>query len=90
MWSLGIVLYILLCGFPPFYHEITEKIFPQIEPGTFDFPDPYWTKISPDAKDLVSRLIKVDPKERLTADAALKHTWFIRVPIQVFSSITCI
>jgi serine/threonine protein kinase len=38
MWSLGIILYILLCGFPPFYHEIPEKIFPQIERGTFDFP----------------------------------------------------
>jgi len=75
MWSIGVILYILLCGFPPFYHDNTEKIFVQIKEGKFSFPDPYWTKVSASAKELVSLLLKVDPKERITAEDALKHPW---------------
>jgi len=75
MWSIGVILYILLCGFPPFYHESTEKIFLQIKGGKFDFPDPYWTKVSASAKELVSLLLKVDPKERISAEDALMHPW---------------
>jgi len=77
MWSIGVILYILLCGFPPFYHENTEKIFLQIQEGKFDFPPPYWTKISASAKELVSLLLKVDPKERITAEDTLLHPWIV-------------
>jgi len=75
MWSIGVTLYILLCGFPPFYHEITEKIFAQIQEGKFAFPDPYWTKVSNSAKELIVLLLKVEPKERITAAEALLHPW---------------
>jgi len=75
MWSLGVILYILLCGFPPFYHEKTAALYKQIKKGQFSFPDPYWTDISSGAKDLVNGLLTVDPQKRLTAKDLLKHPW---------------
>jgi len=75
LWSIGVILYILLCGFPPFYHESTAALYKQIKKGQYDFPDPYWTDISDSGKDLVRRLLTVDPAKRLTAPELLKHPW---------------
>jgi calcium/calmodulin-dependent protein kinase I len=75
LWSLGVILYILLCGFPPFYHESTAALYKQIKKGEYDFPDPYWTDISDSAKDLVRCLLCVDPKKRYTAKQVLAHPW---------------
>jgi calcium/calmodulin-dependent protein kinase I len=75
MWSLGVILYILLCGFPPFYHESTAALYKQIKKGQYEFPDPYWSDISKEAKHLVSRLLTVDPKKRITPDGVLTHEW---------------
>jgi len=75
MWSVGVILYILLCGFPPFYSESTSELYNQIKNGEYEFPDPYWTEISFAAKDLVRKLLKVDPKSRLTAVQCLAHPW---------------
>jgi len=75
MWSLGVILYILLCGFPPFYHESTAALYKQIKKGEYDFPAPYWTDISEAAKDLVRKLLTVDPKKRFTAKDVLAHAW---------------
>jgi calcium/calmodulin-dependent protein kinase I len=75
MWSLGVILYILLCGFPPFYHESTAALYKQIKKGEYDFPDPYWTDISDSAKNLVQCLLTVDPKKRYTAKQVLAHPW---------------
>lgn len=75
LWSLGVILYILLCGFPPFFNESTAALYKQIKRGAFDFPSPYWDEISEEAKDLVKKLLTVDPKQRYTPDQVLSHPW---------------
>jgi len=75
LWSVGVITYLLLCGFPPFYGETLPEVFEQIMKAEFDFPDPYWTDISKDAKDFIQKLLVADAKKRLTAAQALNHTW---------------
>jgi len=75
IWSAGVILYILLCGFPPFYEEELPALFDQILKGRYDFPSPWWDQISDDAKDLVRKMLTVDPKKRYTAVDVLKHKW---------------
>jgi len=74
-WSVGVILYILLCGFPPFYEEELPALFEQILKARYDFPSPWWDNISKEAKDLVKGLLTVDPKKRLTAEQVLATTW---------------
>lgn len=78
LWSVGVIMYILLCGFPPFFDDTNDitNLFEQILSGLFDFPEPYWDDISPAAKDLIGRLLVVEPKNRLSATQALQHPWF--------------
>merc|ERR1711991_712313 len=57
VWSCGVILYTLLCGFPPFYSENYTELFELIKRGVYDFPSPYWDNISPGAKELVSKLL---------------------------------
>jgi len=75
LWSLGVILFILLCGFPPFFHDCTTALYRQIRKGQYEFSDPYWTDISAEAKDLVSKLLTVDPKLRYTPQQVLDHPW---------------
>jgi len=75
LWSLGVILYILLCGFPPFYDESTAGLYRQIKKGQYDFPDPYWLDISNDAKDVVKGLLTVNPKKRFTPTDLLGSPW---------------
>jgi len=75
MWSIGVILYILLCGFPPFTHNNRFALFKIIKSGKFGFPSPYWDHITPEAKDCIRKLLQVDPKERLSASALLEHEW---------------
>jgi len=75
MWSIGVITYILLCGFPPFYNENLPELFEQIMSADYDFPIDYWKDISETAKDFIRKLLVVDPKQRLTGKTALQHPW---------------
>ncbi|KAJ1866169.1 serine/threonine protein kinase [Coemansia sp. RSA 989] len=76
IWSLGVVLYICLCGFPPFSDELAPPpMRDQIIAGMYSFPSDPWDRISPDAIDLVCRMLQVDPRNRITVDQALAHPW---------------
>lgn len=75
MWSVGVILYILLCGFPPFYEEELPALFDQILKGRYDFPSPWWDNISKEAIACVKAMLTVDPKKRLTAADVPKDKW---------------
>jgi len=77
LWSLGVILFILLCGYPPFYDENNNNavIFKQIKAGAFEFADPYWTEVSQGAKDLIAALLTVDAKKRCTAEGVFASPW---------------
>ena len=75
LWSAGCILYILLCGYPPFYGDDDQQILEMVQRGKFDFDGEEWDEISKDAKDLIKKLI-CKPEKRLTAEEALAHKWF--------------
>ncbi|CAH8345862.1 unnamed protein product [Eruca vesicaria subsp. sativa] len=75
IWSAGIILYILLCGVPPFWAETEKGIFEEIIKGEIDFESQPWPSISESAKDLVRKLLTKDPKKRISAAQALEHPW---------------
>jgi len=75
MWSLGVIAYILLCGFPPFYDENQRQLFRQIRAGRYDYPSPHWDHVSDLAKDLVSSMLVLDPKRRAKTEDVLNHPW---------------
>ena len=78
IWSIGVIAYILLCGYPPFNVENDDddaKLYEVIQRGQYKFPDPDWTGISHLAKDFLFKTIEVNPSHRLTAGQALSHPW---------------
>lgn len=77
IWSMGVITYVLLAGYPPFYDEDQKKLFKKIKNGTYYFHQDYWANTSPDAIDLIKKMLCVDQKERATAEDLLKHPWII-------------
>ncbi|GER40860.1 calcium-dependent protein kinase [Striga asiatica] len=75
VWSAGVILYILLSGFPPFWAETEKGIFEEILAGHVDLQSSPWPSISDGAKDLIKKMLTIDPKKRITADEALEHPW---------------
>lgn len=76
LWSIGVITYILLCGYPPFYGENDTAIFKQIMLGQFDFPANEWGSISAEAKAFIKALLNLDQHARPTAAEAKDHPWF--------------
>lgn len=75
IWSIGVITYILLCGYPPFHHDNQGMLFRKIKTGKFEFDSPYWDNVSGEAKDLIAKMLVVNPLERWTAARLLEHTW---------------
>eukprot|EP00906_Rhabdomonas_costata_P005735 RCo008528 len=75
MWSIGVILYVLLCGFCPFFADNTPALFNLITTGSYSFPSPYWDHISDGAKDLIRHLLDINCKTRYTPRQALDHHW---------------
>lgn len=77
IWSLGVITYILLCGFPPFHDDGNnlKNLYKQIRAGKYSFPDKYWKSISKAAKALIIEMLKVKPRMRITATKILEHDW---------------
>jgi len=72
-WSLGVVLYVLLCGYLPFYHEERSITVQLVRQGRFAFDDEEWADVSNEAKDLIQQLLEIDPEKRLGAKEILAH-----------------
>lgn len=75
LWSCGVILFILLGGYPPFYDESEPRLFRKIREGVPDMNDPVWDEVSKEAKDLIMKLLDVDPKSRVTVEGVLEHPW---------------
>ena len=76
IWSCGVILYILLCGYAPFYGENDKEIYNQVLKGEYDFPKEEWQNVSEEAKNLVQKMLEKDTKKRITALDALQDKWF--------------
>lgn len=77
IFCMEIAIIIRLCGFPPFYAESNKDLFEMIKKGEFDFPSPHWDPISDLGKDLIKRILAIDPAKRLDGDAILAHPWIV-------------
>uniref|UniRef100_A0A2K5R7L6 calcium/calmodulin-dependent protein kinase n=1 Tax=Cebus imitator TaxID=2715852 RepID=A0A2K5R7L6_CEBIM len=75
IWACGVILYILLVGYPPFWDEDQHKLYQQIKAGAYDFPSPEWDTVTPEAKNLINQMLTINPAKRITAHEALKHPW---------------
>jgi len=75
MWSIGVITYILLGGYPPFYNDNQSKLFAIIKKGQYEFHKNYWGNISNEAKDFIRGLLTLDASKRLSANEALAHPW---------------
>ncbi|CAA9987967.1 calcium-dependent protein kinase 3, putative [Plasmodium knowlesi strain H] len=76
LWSAGVLFYILLCGYPPFYGESDHEILIRVKSGKFNFKGKEWTEVTEEARDLIKHCLTMDPQKRTTASEALRHPWF--------------
>lgn len=75
IWSLGVITYILLCGFPPFYDDNQSLLFEAIRRGKYDYPSPYWDDVSDEAKGVIDKMLVLSPKDRYTAQDVADDPW---------------
>ncbi len=77
IWSMGVICYVLLVGYPPFYDEDQKKLFSKIKEARYYFHEEYWSAISPEAIDLIRNMLCLDQKKRWTARQLLQHPWIV-------------
>jgi len=75
IWACGVILYILLVGYPPFWDEDQHRLYAQIKAGAYDYPSPEWDTVTPEAKTLINQMLSVNAAKRITAAEALRHPW---------------
>merc|ERR1719454_2050797 len=75
LWSCGVIMYVLLCGYPPFFGETDAEVLSKVRLGNFSFNAADWKNVSEDAKNLIRMLLKMNPRDRYTAEQALNHEW---------------
>lgn len=75
IWSCGVIAYILLCGYPPFYGDKDDEILRRVKSGVFEFPSPDWDNNTKACKDLITQMLTLDASRRPTAEALLDHPW---------------
>eukprot|EP01083_Nonionella_stella_P091993 257333_1 len=75
MWSLGVITYILLGGYPPFIEQNQRELFKKIKRGQYEFHVEYWGSISKEAKDLIASMLNTEPDRRISANDALRNPW---------------
>ncbi|CEL97997.1 unnamed protein product [Vitrella brassicaformis CCMP3155] len=79
LWSAGVIMYIFLCGYPPFHGDTDAEILQKVKSGKFQFQDTDWKHVSAEAKDLIRKLLTFSPKDRLTAANSMSHPWIKNV-----------
>merc|ERR1712232_555674 len=75
LWSCGVIMYVLLCGHPPFFGATDGEILKKVRVGSFTYSAAAWSSVSEDAKQLIQCLLKMNPHDRYTAEQALNHEW---------------
>jgi calcium-dependent protein kinase len=75
IWSIGVILYILLCGYPPFNGQNDKQIIESVLKGHYTVDEPEWDEVSADGKDFVKKMLAYDPAKRISASDALQHKW---------------
>jgi len=75
MWSAGVIMYVMLCGYPPFFGETDAEVLSKVRLGNFSFNASDWKNVSEDAKNLIRMLLKMNPRDRYNAEQALNHEW---------------
>ncbi|CAF4669528.1 unnamed protein product, partial [Rotaria socialis] len=75
IWACGVILYILLVGYPPFWDEDQHRLYNQIKAGAYDYPSPEWDTVTSEAKRLIDSMLNINPSRRISATDALKHPW---------------
>mmetsp|Transcript_41939 Transcript_41939/g.88044 ORF Transcript_41939/g.88044 Transcript_41939/m.88044 type:complete len:213 (-) Transcript_41939:2-640(-) len=89
LWSIGVVSYILLCGYPPFDGANDGETRSSVLSGEYNFPSKDWKDISKEAKDFIRRLLQMDATKRMTAEEALNHPWIERCTTKVDRGMSC-
>ncbi|VDO05185.1 unnamed protein product [Rodentolepis nana] len=85
IWACGVILYILLVGYPPFWDDDQNRLYNQIKSGSYEYPPPEWDTVTAEAKNLINSMLTMNPTKRITAAEALKHQWIFQ-PERVASS----